>query len=113
MSAPHFAKEEQLALLKSLKKRRLFRRVLMPLGLILFGVIGFAVLKANRPAPEKKETAKLAMLVSTLPVQLESVQMNVTSQGTVVPRTQTSVVAEVSGKIASVSPKDAGWRVLS
>ena len=91
--------------LKALKRRRLVRRVFIPLGLLLFAFVGFAVLKANRPAPEKKESGDQAMLISSRPVLLEPVQMNVTSQGVVVPRTETRLVAEVAGKIVSVSPK--------
>lgn len=76
--------------------------VLIPV-IALIVVIGFTAMnKANRP--DRDEEKDQAMVVEVLPVVYESLVFTVESQGTVKPRTETTLVAEVSGKIISVSP---------
>jgi len=105
MRAVEFASGEQLARLNALKKRRLLRRWLIPIGLVAASLLAFVLLKTIRPTPEKKVSSVRALLVSTVPVRIERVQINVASQGTVRPRTETSVVAEVAGKIVKIAPQ--------
>jgi RND family efflux transporter MFP subunit len=81
------------------------KRILLILG-ILAGAVGIALaLITLRGEPPKKEREELAMLVDVLSVEPVSVNFRVRSQGTVAPRTQTELSAEVSGIITSVSPK--------
>jgi RND family efflux transporter MFP subunit len=88
------------------KRMRKFVRFLLPLGLI-FGaiviVIGLVTLARSKHS-EKKPEAAAAILVETVPARLQSLNFSVYSQGTVRPRTETLVVAEVAGKIIAVSP---------
>jgi RND family efflux transporter MFP subunit len=79
---------------------------LLPLVLVALSivvVIGLAN-RAKSQRPEQKEDTDRAMLVDVIPVERVSLNLSVFSQGSVRPRTETSVVAEVSGKIVEVSP---------
>jgi RND family efflux transporter MFP subunit len=84
---------------------RKFFRYLLPLGLIVLSIMVVialvAVSKAQRP--ERKDTASQAVLVDALPVRKTSLNFMVYSQGSVEPRTQTTLVAEVAGQVVSVS----------
>jgi RND family efflux transporter MFP subunit len=65
-------------------------------------VIGLAFL---RTAPQKKEAENLDLLVETQTLEKRPERFLIQSQGTVRPRTQTALSAEVSGSIVSISPK--------
>ena len=78
--------------------------------LLIFGIlaaaIAVAVLMAQmRPEPPKKETADLHPLVEVLVLENMTANFEVSSQGTVLPRTETVLSAEVQGTITSISPK--------
>lgn len=55
--------------------------------------------------PPKRENRRLDLLVDVYPLELTTEQFRVRSQGTVQPRTQTVLSAEVSGVIVDMSPK--------
>jgi len=84
---------------------RKYFRFFLPVGLIVLSlalVAGLiAVNKARRP--ERKEEAVQAIMVDAIPVERVSLNLSVFSQGSVVPRTETTLVAEVSGIIVNVS----------
>ncbi len=65
----------------------------------------FLVIQAakNRPQPEEREVAPTAMLVDTISPEAGVANFVVQAQGTVQPRTQTQVAAEVGGRIVAVS----------
>ena len=69
--------------------------------LAVVALLAFALL--NRPVPEKKEPTTILPVVEVLEVRSESLTLEAESQGTVQPRTETLLVAEVSGRIESVS----------
>ncbi len=74
--------------------------------LILALAVGAAVLMAQlRSAPPRKETVVLDPLVEVLVLEAMTANFEVNSQGTVLPRTETVLSAEVSGTITSISPK--------
>lgn len=80
-------------------------RKLLILG-ILAAAIGAAFLMAQmRPEPPKKETVDLHPLVEVLVLEAMTANFEVSSQGTVLPRTETVLSAEVQGTITSISPK--------
>lgn len=58
----------------------------------------------NSQRAERKPDATQAILVDTITAEITSLNLVINSQGTVKPRTETTIVAEVSGKIVSVSP---------
>ena len=83
-----------------------FFKFILPLGLIVLSVvfvIAMAALAKSKKAERKDETEK-AILVDTIAAQVTSLNFSINSQGTVRPRTETTLVSEVSGKVVSVSP---------
>lgn len=73
---------------------------------ILIGAVALAIAMSQlAPEPPKRENRKLDLLVDTYPLEMSSEQFRVRSQGTVQPRTQTILSAEVSGSIVNMSPK--------
>ena len=74
-------------------------------GIILTAVVAALVMVQMKPAPPKKERVELDPLVRVLELETMSANFQVTSQGTVRPRTETVLSAEVSGTITSISPK--------
>ena len=81
-------------------------RFFLPVGLVVLSLILvgglIAVNKAKRP--ERKEEAAQATMVDAIQVERVSLNLSVFSQGSVMPRTETTLVAEVSGIIVNVSP---------
>jgi len=83
-----------------------FVRYFLPLGLIVGSiaiVLGLVALAKSKHSA-KRDEGPTAVLVETIPAQRKSLNFSVLSQGTVRPRTETVLVAEVPGKIVSVSP---------
>jgi len=78
----------------------------MPVGLVALSILIVIALAsiARGKRPEQKEEKAQAMLVEVLPAEAKSLNLTVVSQGSVRPRTETTVVAEVSGKVVEVSP---------
>ena len=72
--------------------------------LILIGAVLVAMLLAasKREAPRKPDVQR-ATLVDVMPVERRDVEFKIQSQGTVRPRTETTLVAQVSGTIESVA----------
>ncbi|MDJ0813235.1 MAG: efflux RND transporter periplasmic adaptor subunit [Woeseiaceae bacterium] len=80
-------------------------RVLLILAILLGAVALFAVLTALREPPAKKEAEILAPLVEVMELQPMQAAFRIDSQGSVRPRTQTTLSSEVSGTIVEISPK--------
>lgn len=89
------------------KPRRMIqlRYVLTPIAIILFAIIGLIVVAALAPKPAKKPTIIKAPLVEAQSIERQDIRFAISSQGSVVPRTQTNLVSEVSGQITSVNDK--------
>jgi RND family efflux transporter MFP subunit len=84
-----------------------FFKFMLPLILIIGSVlvvIAMVAWQKSQSAERKPETAK-AILVETIEAEVVSLNFKVSSQGTVRPRTETTLVSEVSGKIVSVAPE--------
>lgn len=85
---------------------RTFFKFMLPVFLVVTSIIVVVALvayKKSQPLERKPETSQ-AVLVDTIVAEITSLNLTVSSQGTVRPRTETSLVAEVSGKVVSVSP---------
>lgn len=84
---------------------RKFFKYILPLSLIVLSVLVVvamvAISKGKRP--ERKDTGEQALVVNTIAARVESLNFSVVSQGSMAPRTETTLVAEVSGQIVSVS----------
>lgn len=82
-----------------------FLRYFLPLGVIILAVvvvIGMATM-ARGKRPERQDTEQTAVLVDVILAEARSLNFIIESQGSVRPRTQTNVVAQVSGIIVSIS----------
>jgi len=80
-------------------------RKLLIVGILVAAVIVAVLMAQMRPEPPKKETADLYPLVEVLVLETMTANFEVRSQGTVLPRTETVLSAEVQGTITSISPK--------
>jgi RND family efflux transporter MFP subunit len=85
--------------------KRKSKRALLITGIIA-GAVGFSFgLSMLKPPPETKDIPDVAPLVEILPLVESPANFSIASQGTVRPRTETILSAEVSGSIVSISPK--------
>lgn len=78
-------------------------KMILPLAFIAGAVLVTVVLVMNRPVLETRPAEILPTLVRALTVQSEDLQLTVYSQGSVMPRTQSTLGAEVSGRVEYVS----------
>ncbi|MDO6444627.1 efflux RND transporter periplasmic adaptor subunit [Colwellia sp. 1_MG-2023] len=81
------------------------RYVLTPFAIIFAAIILLIIVSALAPKPEKKPIVHKAPLVEVESLKKESVTFVIPSQGNILPRTETNLIAEVSGKVVSVSEK--------
>lgn len=79
-------------------------RSFLPLIIILAAIVVLIALVAMKKPPEKKPHEEKAFLVDVESVQMQNLDFEVKSQGTVIPRIKTQLSAQVSGKIVDVSP---------
>jgi multidrug efflux system membrane fusion protein len=73
-------------------------------GLILIAIVIVFVLQATAPEPPTKEPVIFRPAVEVKVVEPGTHRLKVKTQGQVLPRTQTNLVAEVSGRLLEVSP---------
>ena len=78
---------------------------LKPVAIVALFVFVAVAMTALRPAPVKISTPENAIAVKTQKVQATQVSLAVESQGSVLPRTRTSLISEVSGAVLEVSPQ--------
>lgn len=85
---------------------RKFLKYTLPLLIFVLAIAVFVTLIfiGRAQQPERVEEARQAVLVDVIEARERLVNFTVTSQGSVQPRTETTLVAEVSGKISSVAP---------
>lgn len=81
------------------------KRIGVIAGILILAVVGAAAMFSLREEPPKKERVDIDPLVETLRLVSMTANFEVHSQGTVRPRTETILSAEVSGTIVSISPK--------
>jgi multidrug resistance efflux pump len=74
----------------------------LALGLSKMKPLGLSKMK---PPPETKDIPDVAPLVAVLPLIETTASFRIASQGTIRPRTETILSAEVLGSIVSISPK--------
>lgn len=77
---------------------------LLPIAIIGGAVVISIAMNLLKPAPLKAESPDTAVAVKTQILQRTQAVLAVESQGTVLPRTRTSLTSEVSGRVLHVSP---------
>ncbi len=80
-------------------------RWLLPPLIILGAVVLTFLLIASRPQPPRQEAPVTTPLVDVQPARALAGDFSLRAQGTVLPRTQTTLVSEVAGAVTEVSPK--------
>ena len=79
-------------------------KIILPVAFIVAAVVAsFAMIQGRTDAP-KEAVPRPALLVSVATARSEPTSFVVRSRGLVAPRTRTTLVSEVSGQIAEVSP---------
>jgi len=78
-------------------------RMLLPVLIIAAGIALTTVMILSRPQPPASPATVQSIPVDTMVVRSTDSAFTIASQGTVEPRTQTRLVAEVAGRVASVA----------
>ena len=81
-----------------------FLKIVLPLAVVALAGLAAVTMVRNRPLVETQPPRIEPPGVRVHVVALENVQMLVTSEGTVRPRTESQLVPEISGRVISVSP---------
>ncbi|MDJ0847027.1 MAG: efflux RND transporter periplasmic adaptor subunit [Myxococcota bacterium] len=79
-------------------------KVWLPIAILGVGALGVALLVFTRPTVEPRPPRVVEPLVRVRTVAPQRVQYAVAANGTVVPRTQSDLVPQVSGEVLWVSP---------
>lgn len=79
------------------------RHIFIPLCILAAAIATSVIVIINKPIPESADLKTKALLVDALRVVKQDLQITVRAQGTVVPRTATTMMAEVAGTIVEVS----------
>lgn len=80
-----------------------YSNIYTPVAIIVAACIIAAIFYLSRPEPKTVDTTPDPLLVEAIEAVKEDIQVSVRSQGTVVPRTRTRLIAEVSGKVTEVA----------
>jgi len=83
--------------------KRKLTRVVAPVLVLIGGIAAYNLLHVAKPAPEKNEKDPRPISVYVEDVKQETVALEVVTQGDVRARTQIDLVAQVGGRIVSVS----------
>ena len=99
--AKDFASQQQA----TTQNKNKFIKIIIPIVIIVMAFVIFIVMKSFASIPEKKSVENKAPLVNIEPIHTEAVALKVSSQGTVNPLMETTLTAEISGRVVEVSPK--------
>jgi len=80
------------------------KKIVLPILVVLVGIVGATGLLRVRPSVATHSTARPLPMVRTMAVELQDVQLRIEAQGSITPRTESDLVAEVAGRITWVSP---------
>ncbi len=81
------------------------KKIVIPIGIILLAVAAAATMIMLKKEPDKIKPGIAVLLVETVALRKEDVTLTVKSQGNVSPRTETSLISEISAVVLEVSPK--------
>ena len=82
----------------------MLKRVLTPLAILIVAIGIGSALVLNRPEAKQQPRQPPVLLVDTLTATRVPTTFTVTTQGEVAPRTETTLISEVSGQIVAVAP---------
>jgi len=78
-------------------------RIFLPIAVLGVGIVAGVVLMATGPKVKLRPPAPSLPVVETMVVQPQDYQVLLHTQGTVTPRTQSTLIPEVAGRIISIS----------
>ena len=87
-----------------MKRLRLALMIVLPMILLAAGGLAMRALILSFETPEAPPREVQRPLVRAVPARLETMRLIVQAEGTVAPRTESQLVAEVSGRVIEVSP---------
>jgi RND family efflux transporter MFP subunit len=87
------------------KRNKNLMRKLLILAILAAAVVAVVIMTTMRPQPPRKERVELDPLVEIMVLEAMTEHFEVRSQGTVAPRTETVLSAEVTGTVTWISPK--------
>ncbi|MCP3959761.1 MAG: efflux RND transporter periplasmic adaptor subunit [bacterium] len=79
-------------------------KALTPIGLVAAGVVGAMTLVQSKEPVQTVRPEKVLPLVNVVPVRIDAVPLTVSAQGTVLPRTETTLASQVAAQVVAVSP---------
>lgn len=79
-------------------------KFILPIAILAFSGLGAMLIIASKPDLTPKAPEIKSRLIRVVTVKSQDVQMMLTSQGTVTPRTESALVSQVAGMIKSISP---------
>ncbi len=82
----------------------MLRRIVTPIAVLVVAIGIGSALVLNRPEAKQQPRQPPVLLVDTLTATRVPTTFTVTTQGEVAPRTETTLISEVSGQIVEVSP---------
>lgn len=80
------------------------KKIVIPVLVVVGGILAAVFVARSKPEVEREETSTPPPLVRVLEARVQDVPLDVRSQGTVRPHTESTLVAQVGGRIESVSP---------
>ncbi len=83
---------------------KMLLKTLLPIVVLGLSALGAKWLVDSRPEPQLVPPAVVIPTVRTLQVERSDYRVKVPARGTVVPRTQSDIVAQVGGRVVAVSP---------
>jgi RND family efflux transporter MFP subunit len=78
-------------------------RIILPFVILGLGIAAAVVMIKSRPDVPTRPPGEYAPIVRVVPVQPETHQLAVRTQGTVTPRTESTLVSEVSGRVVATA----------
>ena len=81
----------------------IIKGIMSAVVLLIAGIVAVGLV-ATAPKPERVELEAVATAVRITEIEKQQVRLQVRSQGTVTPRTESSLIPEVSGRIEWISP---------
>ncbi len=79
-------------------------RIILPLAVLALGALGALILIIARPDVARQPVEPVRPLVRVLEARKSTHKMIIRSQGTVTPKTESSLIAQVAGQIIKTSP---------
>ena len=80
-------------------------KVVLPLAVLALALTGTVILIATSAPVAGRPSARMLRAVRVAPVEIRSVRLDVRTQGTVSPRTESELIPEISGRVVWTSPQ--------